>query len=82
VNILGALKWTWPTPSVPPILPEVEKLKGTKLICFYGEKETDSLCRDLETRGLKTVVLKGAHHFGGDYDLIAETILREIGQTK
>jgi type IV secretory pathway VirJ component len=65
-----------------PILPEVEKLKGTKLICFYGEKETDSLCRDLETRGLKTVALKGAHHFGGDYDLIAETILREIGQTK
>ena len=60
-----------------PIRPEVQKLKGTRLICFYGEEETDSLCRDLEPALAKIVVMKGAHHFGGDYDAIAEAILRQ-----
>ncbi len=60
-----------------PIRPEVQKLKGTRLICFYGEEETDSLCRDLEPALAKVVAMKGAHHFGGNYDAIAEAILRQ-----
>ena len=60
-----------------PILPEVQKLKGTKLLCFYGEEETDTLCRDLNPALAKGVAMKGAHHFGGNYDAIAEAILRQ-----
>jgi type IV secretory pathway VirJ component len=26
----------------------------------------------------KIILLKGGHHFGGDYEAIAETILREV----
>jgi len=60
-----------------PLRPEVQKLKGTRLLCFYGEEETDSLCRDLNPALAKGVAMKGAHHFGGNYDAIAEAILRQ-----
>ena len=59
-------------------LPEVEKLKGLKILCFRGEKESGSLCSDMAARLAKEVVLPGAHHFGGKYDAIAEAILKEL----
>ena len=60
-----------------PILPELQKLVGTRLLCLYGEEEKDSLCRDLEPSFAKIVALGGAHHFAGNYDAIAEAILRQ-----
>ena len=65
-----------------PIRPEVEKLKGTRLLCIYGEEETDSLCRDLEPTLAKVVAMRGAHHFAGHYYRVAETILREVKSIK
>ena len=65
-----------------PIRPEVQKLKGTKLLCLYGEEEMDSLCRDLEPSFAKVVAMRGAHHFGGNYDAIGETILSEVKAPK
>ena len=61
-----------------PVLPEVEKLEDMKILCFYGEEEKDSLCRDLDIGLGKNILLKGGHHFRGDYEAIAETILREV----
>ena len=58
-----------------PILPEVEELRGTKILCFYGEREKDTLCRELDPQLARAVPMPGAHHFGGDYDTIADTIL-------
>jgi len=60
-----------------PIRPEVQKLKGTRLLCLYGEEEMDSLCRDLVPSFAKVVAMRGAHHFGGNYDAIAEAILQQ-----
>jgi len=60
-----------------PVLPAVEKLRGLKILCFCGEKETDCLCRKMDAGLAKVVVLKGAHHFGGNYASIVETILDE-----
>jgi type IV secretory pathway VirJ component len=60
-----------------PVLPEVKKLNGKKILCFCGDEETDSLCHKMDTRLAKTIVLKGGHHFGGDYEGIAQTILKE-----
>jgi type IV secretory pathway VirJ component len=59
-----------------PILPEVKKLKGMKVLCFFGEQEKDTLCRDLDRDLATAVSMPGAHHFGGDYDAIADTILK------
>lgn len=59
-----------------PVLPEVEKLRGTKVLCFYGSEEADSLCRDLAPSLARGVLLKGGHHFDGNYQALAGTILR------
>jgi type IV secretory pathway VirJ component len=69
-------EWLGAAPSDElPVAPEVEKLAGTRILCFYGEEEQDSLCHALPP-GLATLVPeKGAHHFGGDYRALARTIL-------
>jgi type IV secretory pathway VirJ component len=61
-----------------PTMPEVIQLDDTRLLCIYGEEETDSLCPDLQGRSFKKLALPGAHHFGGNYAQIVETILREM----
>ena len=60
-----------------PVKPELEKLRGTKVICFYGVKEKDSLCHALDPRDFTIIRTPGGHHFGGKYHDIAETILIE-----
>ena len=60
-----------------PVKPEIEKLAGTRILCFYGKEERDTLCTDLAPSLATPFALEGAHHFGGDYGRIAETILRE-----
>jgi len=65
-----------------PTMPEVMKLGNTRLLCFYGEKETDSLCRNLQVNNFKKVALPGAHHFGGNYAQLAETILNEMQEPR
>jgi len=65
-----------------PILPEVEQLKGVKVLCVYGEEESDSLCPHLDTATIRVICLKGGHHFDGDYQALAATILREAGTSE
>ena len=60
-----------------PVLPELEKLRDKKILCFCGEKEADSLCHKLGPDVAETFVLPGAHHFGGKYGFIAEAIIKE-----
>lgn len=65
--------------SVWPTRPEVEKLRGIKLLCFYGLEEEDSLCKDLNADDFKIVPMTGGHHLGGDYQQIARRIMKEAG---
>lgn len=62
--------------SALPVLPEVEKLRGVPLLCIAGEYESDSLCRKLDPKLATTVILKGGHHFGGDYANLSRIILK------
>jgi type IV secretory pathway VirJ component len=59
------------------VRPEVEKLRGEKVVCVYGERESDSLCRALDPAAFKLVREPGSHHFAGQYRSLAEVILRE-----
>jgi type IV secretory pathway VirJ component len=61
-----------------PIKPEIMILSDARLLCLYGEKETDSLCPLLQGNFIKKVALPGARHFGGDYAQIADAILGEM----
>jgi type IV secretory pathway VirJ component len=61
-----------------PLLPEVNKLAGMKVLCFFGDKEKDTLCTDSALKNVESVSLPGGHHFGGDYLGIVEVILKEL----
>jgi type IV secretory pathway VirJ component len=60
-----------------PVLPEVESLGGKPVLCLYGDAESsESLCPLLtNVPGAKAVMLKGGHHFDGDYARVARTII-------
>ena len=60
-----------------PILPEIEKLKGTKFLCMYGDDDNDTVCKDLHRDQAVVVRVQGGHHFGGDYKALAARILKE-----
>ncbi len=61
-----------------PVLPEVVKLRGKKILCLRGEEEIESLCGKLDKNLAQTIMLQGGHHFGGDYAGIARIILNEL----
>lgn len=61
------------------VLPDVEKLRGRKMLCLYGEDEKDSLCAALSTGLARSVRLKGGHHFDGNYENLANLILAALG---
>jgi type IV secretory pathway VirJ component len=58
-----------------PVLPEIEKLRGQRILCVYGEKEKDTLCKALDPKLAMSVRTKGAHHFAGNYKAVAEAIV-------
>jgi len=64
--------------SALPVAPEVARLAGTKILCFYGQDESDSLCPKLPPGAVKLFPEQGAHHFGGHYDVLARSILQEL----
>jgi type IV secretory pathway VirJ component len=63
-------------PSDPPILPELERLRGMSVLCVYGKDEKESLCRLADTSAVRVDQRVGRHHFDGNYDAIATEILR------
>jgi type IV secretory pathway VirJ component len=64
-----------------PVLPEVRKIRGEKIVCVQGSREKESLCPSLASFATVYVV-PGAHHFAGDYAGIARTILQEAAKRR
>ncbi|HEX2642387.1 MAG TPA: AcvB/VirJ family lysyl-phosphatidylglycerol hydrolase, partial [Thermoanaerobaculia bacterium] len=60
-----------------PVLPELRELAGRPILCVYGKGESDSLCPEVNPPLGKSIGLEGAHHFGGDYQAVADLLLRE-----
>jgi type IV secretory pathway VirJ component len=61
-----------------PVRPEVEKLKGLKILCFYGREDDDALCGNLEPALATAVVLEGGHRVGRGFEKIVDSILAEL----
>lgn len=64
-----------PRPDAVPTLPEIARLAGLKVLCVYGSEEPDSVCPSLPAGLAILEKLPGGHHFGGDYQAVAEKIL-------
>ena len=62
-------------PASRPLVPELEKLAGHKVYCFYGSDDTGVLCPGLNPKLGKAIMLPGGHHFGGDYEKLAQMIM-------
>jgi type IV secretory pathway VirJ component len=64
------------------VKPELEKLRGSRILCVYGEKEKDSLCRALDPQLATPVREPGSHHFAGRYKSIADVILGSVAPAR
>jgi type IV secretory pathway VirJ component len=64
-------------PTSQMVRPEVEKLRGRKILCFYGTEDGDALCRQLDRSLVKGIPIAGGHRFGKDYQSIVDAILQE-----
>lgn len=60
------------------VKPEVEKLKGIKILCFYGEGDKDTICPELDTSLATVIPEKGGHRVRSNYDPIVRKILEEL----
>jgi type IV secretory pathway VirJ component len=56
-------------------LPAIEALTGARVLCFYGTRETDTVCPALRRSVATIIAMPGGHHFGGDYRAMAMRIL-------
>jgi type IV secretory pathway VirJ component len=63
-------------PGERPVLPEVERLTGVRVLCAYGKGEEGTVCPRLDPSSVDIVAREGKHHFAGDYEGLAEEILR------
>jgi len=61
-----------------PVRPEVEKLKGLRILCFYGREDGDALCRNLEPALATAVELEGGHRVGRGFERIVESIVVQL----
>ena len=64
-----------PAADSQPVLPELEKLQGKKILCAYGREEKKSLCPGLPDGLAHLLPRPGGHIIGKGYGPIAEWIL-------
>lgn len=53
----------------------IATLPKEKVVCIYGENETDSGCTNPALQGVETIKTGGGHHFDGNYQALAEKLL-------
>jgi type IV secretory pathway VirJ component len=61
-----------------PVKPEVDKLGGEHILCLAGEDDKDSLCPELRGANIDVVILKGSHHFDGNYERLGRIVLEHL----
>jgi type IV secretory pathway VirJ component len=60
-----------------PTAPEIERLRGLRVLCLYGSDDKNSVCPALPPGAATIVAVEGGHHFGRSYVGLADRILRE-----
>lgn len=61
-----------------PTVPEVARLRGAHVLCFYGVEEQDAACKSLADSVATVVAMPDGHHFGERYGVIADRILSAL----
>ncbi len=58
-----------------PVFPELERLRGTRILCFCGHGDKGCVCPELPPGLAEVVVLPGGHRVGSHYQSIADSVL-------
>jgi type IV secretory pathway VirJ component len=67
--------WVGPATGLA-ILPEFQQMSRAKTLCVFGAGDKGSLCADFAAGTAGTIELAGGHHFDGDYEGLANLILK------
>lgn len=67
-----------PDPEVP-VVPEIARLKGLHVLCVFGDKETDTVCPQLDSGLAQKFKLPGGHGFSGDAPVLADRFVSAAG---
>ncbi len=67
-----------PDPEVP-VVPEIARLKGLHVLCVFGDKETDTVCPQLDPALAQKFELPGGHGFSGDAPRLADRFVSAAG---
>jgi len=62
------------------VLNEVKKIKNIPVTSFFGKGEGTEIPVQFAKAGLKTDIIPGDHHFGNDFNGIADTFLQHINR--
>ena len=60
------------------VMPELERMRGLRMLCAYGTQEKERACFAADDALLTKVAITGGHHFDGDYEALARIIIRAI----
>ena len=58
-----------------PIGVEMARMSAATTLCLYGEGDNDSICPMVGPGHATVIKLTGGHHFGGNYEHLADVIL-------
>ncbi len=62
-----------------PVLPEVERLRGTPVLCIYGRDDRHAICPELDPALARPVLRDGGHGVSGrEGPALVDTILRKL----
>ena len=61
-----------------PTAPELERLRGLPMLCFYGTEEDNSACRTADSTLVTRIARTGGHQIKADFDVIGAAILRAM----
>ena len=69
--------WLGHAPKSYAVLPEIEKLRGLRMLCFYGTEDKDAVAPRIDPGLARVVAVQSGHRFGSNFDVIVKTILDE-----
>lgn len=62
------------------VTPELKRI-AEPVLCVYGTKDDDTLCKDFKAPNVTTVALPGDHHYEGDFKAVTKLILQRLQRT-
>ncbi len=62
-----------------PVKPEIARLKGLKVLCVYGNREKESLCRALDPKLVTPLELATGHGFAHQTWMLKASLLEALG---